>query len=674
MPARGISPAQQADGLAFLQGLTGVVERTGDQTLFLPKIDWKLNNNHSLAVTYNRLRWDSPGRRADRGRRQSRHRELGQRRRARRLDDRAVDLGPRLASMTNEVRFQWGRDFEFQSSQEPIPGEPVSAHRPHAPGHDHRAPPGSSSASRTSSSAVVSGRAPHRHRRHLHAVAGLAHLIKIGADISRVSDTLDNLFQEGGAYAYSSRVDFITDYANMRGRADAQLHAASTRASARPRSTSDTFDYDVFIQDTWHANPRTTLNLGLRYDYEQMPEPQIPNPLLHGHARCSRGQEQLRAADRRRRTTSADTGARSSAADTGCSTAASSTRRSRTPSPTSGSAAGQLQLALQNTSAGAPTFPNILASASATPVRPDVVVFERRHAEPARSRVRSDPRAADRPRHDGLGVLRRQRGPQSAAVHRHEPARAVGHGDLRGAAAVRSTARPSRRRSSPARGRTPNFGRITNISTAVDSKYNGLVLQLNRRLSNGLQFQASYTEARATDNGQCSQTFTSGNNVLNPVRPRARRRHVELRDSAPVRRQRDLDALGRLGGQHDARAVFRLHHFADACHVLWRSVHRDAHRQHAEHARVSRPVFWARAARTACRRFARNNYTLPRPRTIDLRVSRGFALQAPHKVEGILDVFNLTNRLNYTQANTLMYTVGGTVAAPTLTYNPTSSR
>ena len=37
----------------------------------------------------------------------------------------------------------------------------------------------------------------------------------------------------------------------------------------------------------------------------------------------------------------------------------------------------------------------------------------------------------------------------------------------------------------------------------------------------------------------------------------------------------------------------------------------------------------------------------------------------------VLDIFNLTNRLNYTSVNTLMYTVGGTVAAPTLTYNPT---
>ena len=39
----------------------------------------------------------------------------------------------------------------------------------------------------------------------------------------------------------------------------------------------------------------------------------------------------------------------------------------------------------------------------------------------------------------------------------------------------------------------------------------------NRRFTGGLQLQASYTEARATDNGQTSQTFTNANNVLNPL-------------------------------------------------------------------------------------------------------------------------------------------------------------
>jgi hypothetical protein len=68
---------------------------------------------------------------------------------------------------------------------------------------------------------------------------------------------------------------------------------------------------------------------------------------------------------------------------------------------------------------------------------------------------------------------------------------------------------------------------------------------------------------------------------------------------------------------------------------------------------------------------ARNAYQLPRTMNFDLRVSRAFDLGSGHRVEALLDVFNVTNRLNHTQVNPLMYTVGGTVAAPTLTYNPT---
>jgi hypothetical protein len=67
----------------------------------------------------------------------------------------------------------------------------------------------------------------------------------------------------------------------------------------------------------------------------------------------------------------------------------------------------------------------------------------------------------------------------------------------------------------------------------------------------------------------------------------------------------------------------------------------------------------------------RNTYQLPRTADLALRVSRGFTIAGSQKIEAILDVFNLTNRLNYTQVNSTMYTVGGTVAAPTLTYNQT---
>ncbi len=34
--------------------------RTGNQKLFLPKIDWNLNDKHTFTASYNRLRWESP--------------------------------------------------------------------------------------------------------------------------------------------------------------------------------------------------------------------------------------------------------------------------------------------------------------------------------------------------------------------------------------------------------------------------------------------------------------------------------------------------------------------------------------------------------------------------------------------------------------------------------------
>ncbi len=372
---RGISPAQAADGLNFLQGLLGVVPRTGDQTLILPKIDWKLNNNHSLAVTYNRLRWDSPA---------------GVQTAA--VVNRGVEswgndgvkddwttarfssvLG---AKITNEIKFQWGRDFEFQSSQDPLPGEPVSASG-RTPAVDIS---GTSGLSFGKPNFLERRSYPDERRIDIGDVFTLAsgsHLVKIGADFSRVSDTLDSLFQEGGVYAYGSRVDFITDYeANVKNATAPARNYTSFSQGVGPTAFSfKTYDFDAFIQDTWRVNPRTTLNLGLRYDYEKMPDPQIPNPALPATSVFPNDKNNIAprigvAYDLSGKGTTSIRGGYGMFYGRVINSTISNAITNV------GSSAGQLSLTLQNTSAGAPTFPNILASASATPVRPDVVVFE----------------------------------------------------------------------------------------------------------------------------------------------------------------------------------------------------------------------------------------------------------------------------------------------------------
>ena len=49
------------------------------------------------------------------------------------------------------------------------------------------------------------------------------------------------------------------------------------------------------------------------------------------------------------------------------------------------------------------------------------------------------------------------------------------------------------------------FAQLTEIRSDVFSKYHALVLQANRRLTSGLQFQTNYTLSRASDNGQTQQ-------------------------------------------------------------------------------------------------------------------------------------------------------------------------
>ena len=663
---RGISGAQQADGLAFLQGLTGVVERTGDQTLFLPKVDWKITDNHSLAVTYNRLRWDSPAgvqtaSVVNRGIESWGNDGVNDDWTTARLTS---VVGSRI---TNEVRFQWGRDFEFQSSQPPIAGEPVSAS-------------GRTPAVDISGTGGISFGKPNFLERRAYpderridvadtlTLASGTHLIKLGGEVSRVSDTLDSLFQEGGVYAYSNRVDFITDFATRASGSPMRTYTSFNQGVGPTAFSFRTFDYGAFVQDTWHANERTTVNLGLRYDYEQMPEAQIANSLLPATGVFPKDTNNFGP----RIGVAYDLSGNGNTVIRGgygmfYGRIINSTISNAITNV--GSPAGQLALQLLNNSPGAPSFPNILASASATPVRPDVVVFRQDTQNPlvheydlilerriASNTAVSASYVGSAGRNLPLFIDTNLPAPSGTVTY------AATGGPFDGqpiTVPIFTGARPN-----------PNFGRMTEISNVVKSRYNAVVVQLNRRMSGGLQVQASYTEARVTDDGQTSQTFTSGNNVLNPL-------DLGLEQGTSnfeIRHRFGANAIWMPSAGSEGsmtRALVSGFTIAPTFHVSSGVPYTATLTGNTPNtARVSTGVLGAGGS-NRLPSIPRNNYRLPRTMNIDLRVSRGFGLGTSHRVEGILDVFNLTNRLNHTAATSLMYTVAGSVAAPTLTYNPT---
>jgi Carboxypeptidase regulatory-like domain len=637
-----------------------VVPRTGDQTLLFPKLDWQISNNHALAVSYNHLRWNSPA-----GVQSAATVANG-------LDSWGNDgvsadwvigrftsvLGPRL---TNEVKFQWGRDFEFQTSQDPIPGEPI------APG-TNRSPnvalTGSSGTFSFGKPNFLDRRSyPDERRVQIADTATLlwnTHLVKFGFDFNRSHDTLDSLFQEGGVYNYNARADFISDYElNAKLGRVGRFYSSFNQGIGPSSFQFATMDFAGFIQDTWHIKPKLTINWGLRYDLESMPSPQIPNPL---EPRTSVFPSDKNNWGPRIGLNWDVTGKGETILRGGYGMFYGRIINSTISNAitNTGMATGQLQLSLATTAAGAPAYPNILAGASATPSRPDIVFFQPDAQNPlihqfdlifdqqiAPNTVLSVSYVGSQGRNLPLFV---DLNLSPATVFNTYQ---VQGGPLDGqnlTLPVYTTPRPN-----------ANFGRMTQITTSVNTSYNALVLALNRRFTSGLQVQTSYTYSKSTDNGQSSQTFTSTNNVLDPYR-------LDLEQATSTFDVPHRFSFSTVWMPKSSNAWLDNFVIAPVIGISSAAPFTPLVSGNAPQAtRVQTGVIGAGGI-NRLPQTERNSYRLPTQASLDIRVSRAFPI-GKSKLEGIFEAFNLFNRINYTLANSTLYTIGGSLAAPTLVYN-----
>lgn len=696
---RGITNAQRDAALAYLQSQTGTVPRTRDQYIILPKIDWQVNANNTFTATYNRLRANSPAGVQSQAVVNRGITSFGD-------DFVNVDsLNLRLTStlspvLLNEARYQWGRDNEFQLSQTPVAGEPTT-------GLNGRPPQVAITNVITVGKPNFLERRSYPDEKRNQFADTLTytrgnHTLKFGGDINRVNDLLDNLFQEGGAYSYSNIADFISDFTNPAGKRYSSFNQGFGPSAFQFITT----DYNFFIQDDYRVSPRLTVNLGLRYEYEKLPAPQIPNPLLPQTAVFPADKNNFGPRFGFAYDINGD-GKTSVRGGYGIYYGRIINSTIANAITNTGVANGQLQFNFLPGTAGSPLYPNVLAAApaGAAATRPDIIEFAPNMANPqihqmdlvlerevAKNTVASVSILASLGRRLPTFVDTNLNFPTQFT-----PYTVVG-GDLNGQvfSFPRFTSRPN-----------ANFGRTTEIRSTIKSEYEALVLQLNRRLDKGLQFQINYTFSKATDTGQGSQTFTSPNVPLNPF------------DYSFETGRTNFDIPHRFV----ASVVWNPKFFSDASeNKVGRAIFNgwtiapiiqiSSGRPNSAGVSGNAPActqqsttvvgvfpngnpaacggsFLATASSTGILGaggdnrfpiFARNGFRFPKTENVDLRVSRRFNFTETMNLEIVGEAFNLFNHVNVTNRGTRLYSIGTAallnpqglaVGTPILTFDPT---
>jgi hypothetical protein len=674
---RGITQAQTNAALAYLTNRTGFVPRRGDQTLILPKIDWVINEKHTLTGVYNRMRWDSPAgvqtaATVTRGR-TSFGSDIVQ------LDSYNFRLNSSFSpTFLNEARVQYSRDLEQQIAEQPDSDELLGAD-----GYSPSAQVGSTTDGITIGKPNFLNRNAYPDEKRWQFADTVTLIrgkstIKFGGDVSQVNDKLANLFSESGVYSFANIQNWITDFATATDNNPATVTRNYTSFNQGFGPTEFKFrtrDYAFFYQHDIRLDQNVTVNFGMRYEYQQMPETQIPNPALPLSAEFPKDKNNFgpRIGFAWSFGKESENVIRSGygmfygrITNSAISNAITNT----------GMAAGQRQLSLTATSAGAPSYPNTLASFPSNIVggsAGDVIVF---HPDMENPRI-----------HQLDAVYERQLGRNTVfsvtgmiSYGQYLPyfvdtnLKQTGtntynfvNGPLGGQTVTVPVFLGS---STTVNNRlNPAFGAITEVRSVVSSEYYGLAFQFNRRLTNGIQFQTSYTWSSARDNGQNSQTFTVKNSPLNPF------------DLAGEWARSDFDVPHRfvgslvyapsnlfgLGGSDGfGRAIFGGWTIAPIVTVQSGFTYSGSTSNSLSGAQSSGSGLLGAGGSSRIPGLPRNAFRTPKIVNVDLRISRRFRFTENMNLELLAEAFNLFNRFQVTGVSTTLYTLSGT----TLTFVP----
>lgn len=105
------------------------------------------------------------------------------------------------------------------------------------------------------------------------------HSAKFGVDFSTTQDWMDQLFNQYGSYSYSNITGFAQDFNGGTFHAPGNgKYTNFSQAFGNPIQNIRTTDINFYIQDTWKPTQKFSLNYGLRYEKTYIPQPILVNP------------------------------------------------------------------------------------------------------------------------------------------------------------------------------------------------------------------------------------------------------------------------------------------------------------------------------------------------------------------------------------------------------------